>query len=70
VPRRNAALIFWGAFIGAGVAADVVLAHGPADGDTLSEQCRRIPRPIALGLWAGFSAWFATHLHNGYPKET
>jgi hypothetical protein len=72
MPRPAA---FWAALIGSGVAADFVLARGPANGDTLSEVTRqtfrvhsRTGRALAIAFVAGGAAAFLDHIIN--PQES
>jgi len=62
--------ILWVAWFGIFVVLEGIALHSKAEGDTLSENTRWIfvrkyVRWPSLGVWIGFSGWFAHHIWWG-----
>lgn len=68
--RQRAAIACWSLAIGGLAFADLALAQGEADGDTLSECVRTImPAAVFVGAWTTLTAWLVPHIVNGYPTR-
>lgn len=64
---NRVAALCWASALGGLALADLALAQGEADGDTLSEATRdHVPAPVFLTFWAALTAWLPWHL---YGKE-
>lgn len=58
---------FWASWAAAGAIAETYALRNPGDGDTLSENVRKVVlhpvvRRVTLAGWVGFATWFAFHI--------